>query len=143
MPDHESTGATPGLKAHELAVFYLDTLEDLMDPKEYAELRALTFAVLGAVAESVGPDDPPSECRLDINLTAAVLEEWLTVMGILGSGRMDQQIVGVGDGSRTVVDSETAADPEALRIFCAQVRERNRAHKEERDNLNGIEAAST
>jgi hypothetical protein len=41
------------------------------------------------------------------------------------------------------VDGETASDPEALRIFCAQVRERNRARKEERDNLNGIEAAST
>lgn len=102
MPEHESTGATPGPKAHELVRFYIDTLEDLMDPKEYMDL-----------------------------------------MGILGSGRMDQQIVEVGDGSRTVVDSETAADPEALRTFCAQVRERNQLRQEERDALNGIEAAST
>ncbi|MFE9500282.1 hypothetical protein [Streptomyces collinus] len=38
---------------------------------------------------------------------------------------MDQQIVEVGDGSRTIVESEVAADPEALRALCAQGRERN------------------
>lgn len=143
MPNHESTGATPGPKAHELARFYLDTLEDLMDPKEYTDLRVLTFALLGAMTEPIGPDDPPSKRHLDIDLTAAVHDEWLTIMGILSSGRMDQQIVEVGDGSRTVVDSATAADPEALRTFCARVRERKRLRQEERDTLNGIEAAST
>ncbi|MFJ6837081.1 hypothetical protein [Streptomyces sp. NPDC091209] len=56
---------------------------------------------------------------------------------------MDQTIVEVGDGSRTVVGSEIAADPEALRAFCAQERERNRILKQERDTLNGIEAASS
>ncbi|MGW3028283.1 hypothetical protein [Streptomyces sp. NPDC001221] len=143
MPDHESTGAIPGPKAQELARFYLETLEDLMDPKEYADLRVLTFTLLAAMAEPIGPDDPPSKRHLDIDLTPAVHDEWLSIMGILGSGRMDQRIVEVGDGSRTVVDSETAADPEALRTFCARVRERNRLRQEERDILNGIEAAST
>ncbi|WUD72077.1 hypothetical protein OG937_10395 [Streptomyces sp. NBC_00510] len=143
MPDHESTGAMPGPKAHELARFYLDTLEDLMDPKEYTDLRVLTFTLLEAMTEPISPDDPPSKRYLDIDLTPAVHDEWLTIMGILGSGRMDQRIVEVGDGSRTVVDSETADDPEALRTFCAQVRERNRLRQEERDALKGIEAAST
>lgn len=143
MPDPESTGATSGPKSLELAQFYLDTLEDLMDPKDHADLCTLTFALLEAMAELTDPDDPPSNRHLNIDLTPAVHDEWLTVMGILGSGRLDQQIVEVGDGSRTVVDSETAADPEALRTFCAQVQERNRKRKEERDILNGIQAAST
>ncbi|MGV9566157.1 hypothetical protein [Streptomyces sp. NPDC003480] len=143
MRDHENADATPDPKAHELARFYLETLEDLMEPKEYADLRVLTFTLLAAMTEPISPDDPPSKRHLDINLTPAVHDEWLTIMGILSSGRMDQQIVEVGDGSRTVVDSETAADPETLRTFCAQVRERNRLRQEERDTLNGIEAAST
>ncbi|MFJ3308482.1 hypothetical protein ACIPSA_36635 [Streptomyces sp. NPDC086549] len=114
-----------------------------MDPKEYADLRALVFVLLEAMGEPMGLDDPPGGRRLDIDLTPAVHDEWLTIMGILSSGRMDQRIVEVGDGSRTVTDSETAADPEALRTFCARVRKRNRLRWEERDTLNGIEAASS
>ncbi|MET8137451.1 hypothetical protein [Streptomyces sp. NPDC005251] len=143
MHDHESAGAEPGPQAHELAKLYLDTLEDPMDPKEYAALRVLAFAVLAGIAEPIDPDDSSSERRLDIDLTPAVIDEWMTFMAIHDSGRMDQTIVEVGDGSRTVVDSETAADPEALRNFCAQVRERNRIREEERDILKGIESAST
>lgn len=139
MPDEESTGATPGLTAADLARLYLDTLQDLMDPKEYADLRVLALALLEAMAEPISPDDPPSTRSLDIDLTPAVQEEWLTFMGILCSGRMDQKIVEVGDCSRTVVDSETAADPEALDAFCAEVRERNRLRKKERDILEGME----
>ncbi|WP_328663944.1 hypothetical protein [Streptomyces sp. NBC_00328] len=139
--DHESAAATPA--PNELAKFYLDTLENLMDPAEYADLRTLFFTLLGEMAEPITADDPPSERRLDIDLNPAVLDEWLTVMGILGSGRMDQTIVEVGDGSRTVVDSELAAEPEALAAFCAQVRERNRVREQEREILKGIEASST
>lgn len=143
MHEHENAGATPVPQAHELAQLYLDTLEDLMDPKEYADLRTFTFAVLRVVAEPMDPDDSSSERHLDIDLTPAVLDEWLTIMAILSSGRMDQTIVEVGDGSRAVVDSEIADDPEALRNFCAQERERNRIRKRERDILKGIEAASS
>ncbi|MFI0960835.1 hypothetical protein ACH4S8_05385 [Streptomyces sp. NPDC021080] len=140
MHDHPSSDAAPGPEAHELARFYLDTLEDVMDPKEYADLRTLVSTLLEGMAEPVGPDDPPSERQLDIDLTPAVIDEWLTVMGILGSGRMDQTIVEVGDGSRTVVDGELASDPAALAAFCAQVRERNRIREQEREFLDGLEA---
>jgi hypothetical protein len=141
--DHESAAATPAPKPFELARFYLDTLENLMDPAEYADLRTMFFTLFGAMTEPMTPDTPPSERRLDIDLTPAVLDEWLTVMGILGSGRMDQTIIEVGDGSRTVVDSELAADREALAAFCAQVRERNRVREQEREILKGLEASST
>lgn len=140
--DHESAAATPAPKAFDLARFYLDTLEDVMDPAEYTDLRTLIFTLLGAMSEPITPDDPPGERRLEIDMTPAVHDEWLIIMGILGSGRMDQTIIEVGDGSRTVVDSELAADPEALAAFCAQVRERNRVREEEREILKGIEASS-
>ncbi|MFD5515438.1 hypothetical protein [Streptomyces sp. NPDC127066] len=142
MSDHESAADTPGPKAHELARFYLDTLEDVMDPKEYADLRLLVFTLLEAMVEPIDPDDPDPERRLEIVMTPAVHDEWLTIMGILGSGRLDQTIIEVGDGSRTVVDSDTAADPQALAAYCAQVRERNRTREEERAILKGIEAGS-
>ncbi|MGW2780179.1 hypothetical protein ACWC3X_02825 [Streptomyces populi] len=140
MSDHESAATTPEPGAHELARLYLDALEDVMEPKEHADLRTLVLTLLGAMAEPTGPDDPPSRVQLDIDLTPAVHDEWLTVMGILGSGRTDRTIVGVGDGTRTVVDSELAADPEALAGFCAEVRERNRIRGQEREFLDGIEA---
>ncbi|MFF9158595.1 hypothetical protein ACF1AB_40970 [Streptomyces sp. NPDC014846] len=142
MPDDESTDPTPRAKAHELARLYLDTLENLMDPAEYTNLRVPTLASLAAMTEPIDPHDARPERHLDIDLTPAVHDEWLTLMGILGSGRMDQQIVAVGDGSRTVADSEVAADPEALRALCAQVRERNRLRQEERDTLDGTKTAS-
>ncbi|KAB1990300.1 hypothetical protein [Streptomyces triticiradicis] len=139
MSDHESA-TTPEPGAHELARLYLDALEDVMEPEEYADLRTLVLTLIGAMAEPAGPDDPPSRVPLDIDLTPAVHDEWLTVMGILGSGRMDQTIVDVGDGTRTVVDSGLAADPEALAAFRAEVRERNRIRGQEREFLDGIEA---
>ncbi|MER5402800.1 hypothetical protein [Streptomyces sp. NPDC002599] len=143
MSDHESSAGTPGPKAHELARFYLDALEDIMDPKEYADLRLLVFTLLQAMTEPIDPDDPDPERHLEVVMTPAVHDEWLTIMGILGSGRLDQTIIEVGDGSRTVVDSDTAADPQALAAYCAQVRERNRIREEERAILKGIEASST
>ncbi|MFF2364787.1 hypothetical protein ACFVU0_19115 [Streptomyces sp. NPDC058122] len=142
MSDHDSPTDTPGPKAHELARFYLDTLEDVMDPKEYSDLRALIFTLIEAMSEPIDPADPDPERRLDIDMTPAVHDEWLTIMGILGSGRMDQTIIEVGDSSRTVVVSETAADPQALAAYCAQVRERNRIREEERAILKGIDAGS-
>ncbi|MFJ2730003.1 hypothetical protein [Streptomyces collinus] len=138
-----SADATPRVKAHELVGLYLDTLENLMSPAEYTNLRALTIASLAAMAEPIDPHDARSERHLNVDLTPAVPDEWLTIMGILGSGRMDQQIVEVGDGSCTVADSEVAADPEALRALCAQGRERNRLRQEERDTLKGIKTASS
>ncbi|WP_037623567.1 hypothetical protein [Streptomyces aureus] len=140
MSDHASPDDPPAPEAHELVRLYLDTLEDLMDPKEYADLRTLVLTFIGALAEPNGPDDPPARVHLDIELTPAVHDEWLIVLGILGSGRMDQKIVDVGDGTRTVVSSELAADTEALAVFCAEVRERNRVREEERRFLDGIEA---
>ncbi|MGW0970709.1 hypothetical protein [Streptomyces sp. NPDC002516] len=140
MSDHESTVPTPQPQAHELARFYLDTLEDVMEPKEYADLRTLVFTLIGAMAEPVSPDDPPSKHQLDIDLTPAVHDEWLIIMGILSSGRMDQTIVDVGDGTRTVVNSELAADPAALGAFCAEVQERNRVREQERKFLHQAEA---
>jgi hypothetical protein len=140
LSDHASPDDPPAPEARELVRLYLDTLEDLMDPKEYADLRALVLTFIGALAEPNGPDDPPSRVQLDIEVTPAVHDEWLIVLGILGSGRMDQKIVDVGDGTRTVVSSELAADTAALAVFCAEVRERNRVREEERRFLDGIEA---
>ncbi|MFD5819219.1 hypothetical protein [Streptomyces sp. NPDC127038] len=142
MHDHASSDATPGPGADELARVYLDSLEEIMDPKEYADLRVLTFTLLGAIAESAGPDEPPYTRRLDVELTPAVIEEWLILTGIRRTGRMDQKVVEVGDGSRTVVDDELASDPQALEAFCAEVRARNREREQEREFLKRIEADS-
>jgi hypothetical protein len=143
LHDHEGTGATPGPHARELAELYLSTLEDLMDPKEYADLKTFISAVYRGIAEPIDPDDPSPERHLDIDLTPAVIDEWLIFSGILSNGSMDQRIVEIGDGSRTVVDGGIADDPEALRDFCERQRERNRIREEERKILKGIESAST
>ena len=104
---------------------YLEALELQMDPDQ--------FRVLGALLEGAGQlytfgleqvdtavDDADEEF-----LTEDVMEEFLVIVGMLTTGRMDQQVVDIGGGIVTVVTQDVATDParmDELRTWAAQQR---------------------
>ena len=104
---------------------YLEALELQMDPDQ--------FRVLGALLEGAGQlykfgleqvdtavDDADEEF-----LTEDVMEEFLVIVGMLTTGRMDQQVVDIGGGIVTVVTQDVATDParmRELRTWAAQQR---------------------
>lgn len=104
---------------------YLEALELQMDPDQ--------FRVLGALLEGAGQlytfgleqvdtavDDADEEF-----LTEDVMEEFLVIVGMLTTGRMDQQVVDIGGGIVTVVTQDVATDParmHELRTWAAQQR---------------------
>ena len=94
---------------------YLATLEARMDPDEFRVLAALLAGT--ELMEQYGPDDvvhhiPEEDERF---LTSAVVEEFLVVMAVINTGRLDQQVVSLGHGVTTVVTEDVATDPARMR----------------------------
>jgi hypothetical protein len=104
---------------------YLEALELQMDPDQ--------FRVLGALLEGAGQlyesgleqvDTAVQEADEEF-LTEDVMEEFLVIVGMLTTGRMDQQVVDIGGGITTVVTQDVATDParmRELRTWAAQQR---------------------
>jgi hypothetical protein len=104
---------------------YLEALELQMDPDQ--------FRVLGARLEGAGQlyesgleqvDTAVQEADEEF-LTEDVMEEFLVIVGMLTTGRMDQQVVDIGGGITTVVTQDVATDParmRELRTWAAQQR---------------------
>lgn len=105
---------------------YLEALELHMDPDQ--------FRVLGALLEGAGQlyesgleqvDTAVDEADEEF-LTEDVMEEFLVIVGMLTTGRMDQQVVDIGGGITTVVTQDVATDPvrmRELRSWAAEQRE--------------------
>ena len=89
---------------------YLATLEARMPPQEFRVLASLLkdTEVLdqesGDLAHEVPEEDQPF-------LTRGVIEEFMVVLAIINTGRMDQQVVNLGHGVTTVVTEDVATDP--------------------------------
>jgi hypothetical protein len=91
------------------------------------------FRVLGALLEGAGQlyesgleqvDTAVQEADEEF-LTEDVMEEFLVIVGMLTTGRMDQQVVDIGGGITTVVTQDVATDParmRELRTWAAQQR---------------------
>ncbi|MFC1408566.1 hypothetical protein ACEZCY_04635 [Streptacidiphilus sp. N1-12] len=94
---------------------YMATLQARMDPEQFRALAKLLVAAgtpengdRGTFAAEVDEEDEEL-------LSPAVMEEFLVVMGIINTGRMDQQVVDLGHGVMTVVTEDIATDPDQMR----------------------------
>ena len=94
---------------------YLATLEARMDPEQFRALAALL--VDASTLENAGQDTVRAEVAEHDEqlLTPAVLDEFLVIMGIISTGRMDQQVVDLGHGVITVVTEDIATNPQQMR----------------------------
>ncbi|MFJ6384658.1 hypothetical protein ACIQI7_32210 [Kitasatospora sp. NPDC092039] len=109
---------------------YLDTLQARMDPDQFRVLGQLLGGTVAALASPDGEGQIDIDDDDQVHLTHEVKQELLAVLGIVATGTMEQHIVDLGDGSMTVMDPDTAADPEAvqrMRDWAAQQR-RERKH---------------
>ncbi|MHA6758619.1 hypothetical protein [Streptacidiphilus sp. PAMC 29251] len=94
---------------------YLEALELQMAPEQ--------FRVLGSLLEGAGQlyetgmksVDAFVEAEDEEFLTEDVMEEFLVIVGMLSTGRMDQQVVDIGSGITTVVTQDVAEDPARMR----------------------------
>ncbi|MFC8722635.1 hypothetical protein [Kitasatospora sp. NPDC057198] len=93
---------------------YLDTLRARMDP---AEFRVLGRLLPGAVASLAAPG---TEYVIEVgaedraHLTPQVRDELLAVLSIVATGTLEHQLVDLGDGAVTVLDTAAASSPEAV-----------------------------
>jgi hypothetical protein len=94
---------------------YMATLQARMDPDQFRVLAGLLVdantagdSEEGTFQAKVAEDDEQL-------LTPAVMEEFLVILGIINTGRMDQQVVDLGHGVTTVVTEDIATDPEQMR----------------------------
>ncbi|MFJ5234463.1 hypothetical protein ACIQBJ_31730 [Kitasatospora sp. NPDC088391] len=118
----------------ELVRFYLDTLAARMEPEEF---RLLGRLVRRAVVSLADPDEEhlievPAEDAA--RLTPEVQNELLAVLSIVATGTMEHQLVDLGDGATTVLDTAAANDPEMvgrMREWNARRRAAGRARAEE------------
>lgn len=142
MDDDDTPGQDSPNTEH-LVALYLETLQVRMDPAEYT---VLTEALRGFqhVMETGG------EGGFDIDdeeaFTPEVRKELMTVLAILGTGRMDQRVVelpGTG-GARgwVVVDAAVADDPERLAELGRRLQEWERDRQATDAVLDGIEEAT-
>ena len=94
---------------------YLATLEARMDPEQFRVLAALL--VDASTLENGEQDTFRTEVAGDDEQlpTPAVMEEFLVIMGIINTGRMDQQVVDLGHGVTTVVTEDIATNPQQMR----------------------------
>ena len=89
---------------------YLATLEARMAPEEFRVLASLLedTAILeqenGDLNQEISEEDQPF-------LTRGVIEEFMVILAIINTGRMDQQVVNLGHGVTTVVTEDIATDP--------------------------------
>ncbi|MGW4806372.1 hypothetical protein [Kitasatospora sp. NPDC004272] len=93
---------------------YLDTLRARMDPEEF---RVLGRLLRGAVASLAAPE---VEYVIEVGeadralLTPQVRDELLAVLSIVATGTLEHQLVDLGDGALTVLDTAAANSPEAV-----------------------------
>ncbi|MFI9270864.1 hypothetical protein ACIGXM_09170 [Kitasatospora sp. NPDC052896] len=121
---------------------YLATLQARMDADQFRVLGMLlkdSVTLLTSEADEVGIDIPAEDERF---LTPEVREEFLAVLGILTTGRMDQQVIDLGDGTATVLDPAAAADPERVRELRDWAAEQRRRREHTASVLRGIADAS-
>ncbi|MGA5699695.1 hypothetical protein [Peterkaempfera bronchialis] len=121
---------------------YLESLRIRMDPDQFRVLGRMITGPLKLIesgADTVDADIPDEDERF---LTREVRDEFLVVMGILATGRMDQQVVDLGSGITTVVSAEVAEDPVRLQELRDWAAARRRQQEETDAVLRGIEQAS-
>ncbi|MFE2174431.1 hypothetical protein [Kitasatospora sp. NPDC059462] len=122
---------------------YLDTLQARMDPDQFRILGRLLTGTVAGLASPTGDGRIDLDDDDQVHLTREVKQELLAVLGIVATGTMEQHIVDLGNGSMTVMDPDTAADPDAVQ----QMRDwatRERREREHTDAvLRGIAGAST
>ncbi|WP_052681531.1 hypothetical protein [Saccharothrix sp. ST-888] len=89
---------------------YLATVQARMDPDQFRVLGRLVTGSVGLLtsrSDEIGIDIRAED---QVHLTPEVTDEFLVVMSILATGRMVQQVVDLGDGAATVLDTDAAAD---------------------------------
>ncbi|WP_380286507.1 hypothetical protein [Kitasatospora purpeofusca] len=121
---------------------YLDTLQARMDPDQFRVLGQLLTGTIASLASPTGDGRIDIDDDDQVHLTRNVKQELLAILSIVVTGTMEQHIVDLGNGSMTVMDSEAAADPDAvqqMRDWAAQER-REREHTDA--VLHGIAEAS-
>jgi hypothetical protein len=93
---------------------YLATLEARMDPDEFRVLVSLLADthVLEQDSGDLSHEVPEED---ELFLTRGVVEEFMVIMAIISTGRMDQQLVNLGHGVVTVVTEDIATDPAQMR----------------------------
>ncbi|MDT0305922.1 hypothetical protein RM780_02960 [Streptomyces sp. DSM 44917] len=116
---------------------YLRALRSRLGPKAFEAVVRAALEILAAASRE--------QERVDIDLPDDLRDEWLMLMAVLGSGRMDMrrlEIPGEEGGGWAMVTAEAAEDPAVrarLRDFFA---ERHRQRAAERETLEGIARAS-
>ncbi|WP_030277803.1 hypothetical protein [Streptomyces sp. NRRL B-24484] len=109
---------------------YLETLQARMDPDQFRVLRHLVSRSLPVLAAPDGEGHLDLDDENKAHLTPEVTNELLVALAIATTGTMEHHVVDLGDGAATVMDADTASDPEAvqeMRDWAAQQR-REREH---------------
>ncbi|MEZ0094531.1 hypothetical protein [Streptacidiphilus sp. EB129] len=125
----------------ELLSLYIEGVRARMDEAHFAVfIKAMRG--LADFAESKGKLGRAELDDGEEQLRGEVMGEVMQAAGILVTGRMDHQVVDLGDGIRALVTPEEAADPavlERMRQHCVASSKRRR---EQADTLAGIAEAS-
>ncbi len=94
---------------------YLEALELQMDPDQFRVLGALLQGAGELYESGMEQVDTAVDEADEEFLTEDVMEEFLVIVGMLTTGRMDQQVVDIGGGITTVVTQDVATDPVRMR----------------------------
>ncbi|WP_042392937.1 hypothetical protein [Streptacidiphilus carbonis] len=94
---------------------YLEALELNMDPDQFRVLGALLQGAGQLYDSGMEQVDTAVDEEDEEFLTEDVMEEFLVIVGMLTTGRMDQQVVDIGGGITTVVTQDVATDPARMR----------------------------
>ncbi|MFD3437188.1 hypothetical protein ACFWU3_06755 [Streptomyces sp. NPDC058685] len=127
----------------DLASLYLESVKARMDPEQFATLEE----AVDELAHMLSDGQPGTfEAGGRDSFTPDVQREFLAVMAILTTGRMDHHIVELPgpDGSTgyAVVTAEVANDPEKLAEFRADLHRQITEQQAVDEELDGIARAS-
>ncbi|MDX3771744.1 MULTISPECIES: hypothetical protein [unclassified Streptomyces] len=142
MNDNDDADETPQDRIAKVAL-YLESVKARMPPEQFETLHQAVHEMIHLIADS---HEGFLEAGDRENFTDDVQKEFLTVMAIVTTGRMDHQVVDMpgpdGSPGYAVVTTELANDPKAL----AELRDKLHHHATERKAINaaldGIARAS-
>ncbi|GAA4760028.1 MULTISPECIES: hypothetical protein [Streptomyces] len=141
MDDHTPDDSPQDRMA--MAALYLESVKARMDPEDFSTLHSAVEEMTRLMAEG---NEGFLEAGSAKNFAGDVQREFLVVMAIVSTGRMDHEVVDMpgpdGSAGYAVVTPEVAGDPEAL----AEIRDQVHTWMTERqavdDALEGIARAS-
>ena len=137
MADEDTGDVAPG----ELLGLYIEGVRARMDEAHFAVfLKAMKG--LADFAESKGKLGTADLDDEEEQLRGEVMGEVMQAAGILATGRMDHQVVDLGDGIRALVTPEEAADPDTLERMRQHCVASSKRRRDQAAALEGIAEAS-